>query len=107
MPLCAPKSLVRVPGVEWVNVKEDSTFRIERNGKSKYRIVMRTNNLLIGDNYNDEKQLLKDWAFLHPEESAHFFDLTGAGVTNRLLEYHDALQQVGVDLSAEEQFVRL
>jgi len=102
MPLCAPKKIP--PGSSgWLKVKEDAHYRIERQNK-KYRIVMRANDLIIGDNYSDEKLLLKDWAFLHPEESVAF-DESGHYTTNKLLDTHTALQQE-VDATGENHMVR-
>lgn len=89
MPLCAPK---KVPiDDKWSNILEDHHFILQQNSKMKkngYRILLKCNYYQIGE-FSNQNDAIKEWNFLHPDESVHQFDstckLTSISLMNSLI----------------------
>lgn len=76
MPLCAPKKVIIDDN--WSNILEDHHFILQHNPKLRknfYRILLKCNYYQIGE-FSSYSDAIKEWNFLHPEDSIHKFDST-------------------------------
>lgn len=106
MPLCAPK---KVPlSNEWLLIKEDLHFILQKSLRKKkaFRILMKCNYYQIGE-FNNEKDMLREWSFLHPKEAESSFDETSKLTTNSLFEEAVKHEKKNIELLSSRDYVCL
>lgn len=102
MPLCAPKKVPLTD--EWETVKSDLHFVLQKSPRRRrpLRILLKCNGFQIGE-FSNEKDAIKEWAFLHTKESESQFDETSEETSEKLLnEIFSKEQEQLHDISRQE-----
>lgn len=82
-----------------------SSTDLSSKSHGTYRILMRCNKLCLGE-FNDRKDLINQWHFLHPTESDFAFDITGQDSMQRLWQSQMESLQLHATEQSEQDFVR-